>query len=180
MKNNDLLIIVDAQNDFINGVLGSPEAEIAVENICELVKNWRGDIAFTYDTHDSNYLNTLEGNYLPVPHCIKNTQGWQLNKKIADTLQQKRLLEDIFVFKVEKDTFGSLNLPDRLKPRLYDTITIVGFCTDICVISNALILKATRPNTLMKVIADCCAGTAPQAHQAALTVMKSCQIEVIK
>jgi len=170
----NLLVIVDMQNDFIDGVLGTPEAQAIVPKICDLIRNWNGDIAITYDTHDSNYLNTMEGNYLPISHCIKGTQGWYLNKQIENAVSEKNFL----ILKIEKDTFGSLEL--ALKVYTYDSITIVGVCTDICVITNATVLKTVRPNTVIKVLADCCAGTTPQAHQAALTVMKNCQIEVIE
>lgn len=172
-----LLVIVDMQNDFITGSLSTPGALRLVLKICDLIEEWDGDIAITYDTHDSNYLNTMEGNYLPIPHCIKGTWGWRLNKQIEDTLFEKRLIKNFFVFKIEKDTFGSLEL--ALKDHTYDSITLVGVCTDICVVANAIVLKTVRPNTVIKVLADYCAGTSLKAHKAALITMKSCQIEVI-
>ena len=173
-----LLVIVDAQNDFITGVLGTQEANAAVPNIINLIKdNKWDDIICTMDTHQDNYLNTLEGEKLPVKHCIDTEPGWCMDSRILITLGNK------YSF-YKKDTFGSASLVNEL----YDIfgemqrdieIHICGFCTDICVMANALIMRAFRPNQKIKCHKDWCAGTSVAAHEAALEVMKSCQIEVV-
>jgi nicotinamidase-related amidase len=163
------LIVIDMQNDFITGSLGTKEAQAILPNVKKKIEeyNARGDeIIFTRDTHQANYLSTNEGKHLPVKHCIVNTQGWQ----IADGLE----INDCQY--INKSTFGWTNW------RVYDyfeEIEIIGICSDICVISNALILKATFPEANITVDANCCAGTTPDNHKAALAVMKACQINVI-
>ena len=162
------LIVVDMQNDFINMALGTKEAVAIVpkvkEKISEYAKN--GDkIIFTRDTHLENYLDTPEGKKLPVPHCIKGTKGWE----IADGLY----VEGSKI--IDKPNFGWPNWKDE---DLGD-VEIVGLCTDICVVSNALIIKASFPNSNIKVAKNCCAGVTPQSHDAALATMQMCQIEII-
>ncbi len=162
------LIVIDMQNDFITGALGTPEACAIVEKVKAKIADSKaqGDrIIYTRDTHSEDYLDTPEGKKLPVPHCIRGTRGWE----IADGLYVEG--SDI----IDKPTFGYIGW-DKLKP---DEIELVGLCTDICVVSNALILKALFPNASIRVDASCCAGVTPDSHRAALTIMKMCQIDVI-
>lgn len=170
------LVIVDMQNDFITGSLASKEAEKVVPKIVERVKSgFYDDIFATRDTHLENYMDTLEGKKLPVPHCIKDTEGWQIQKDIGDALKEA----DAYVQYIDKYTFGSLLLPTKIKDST-EQIDIVGVCTDICVVSNALSLRMFYPNMLIRVIADECAGVTPELHEAALKVMQSCQIDVVR
>ena len=166
------LIVVDVQNDFIDGALGTKEAVAIVPNVKKKIEEYkaRGDrVIFTRDTHYANYLNTNEGKHLPVKHCINDTHGWHISSELD--------LDGCYLF--DKETFGYLAW-DVYDNEFYgDGIEIVGLCTDICVVSNALILKAEFPEIEITVDVSCCAGTTPEAHQAALTVMKSCQINVI-
>ncbi len=167
MKNT--LIVVDMQNDFIDGSLGTKEAQAIVSNVKAKIEEYksRGDeIIFTRDTHSENYLETAEGIKLPVVHCVEGTHGWQ----IADGLETDGAVC------INKPTFGWLGWGDMQ----FDNIELVGLCTDICVVSNALILKATFPDAKISVDASCCAGVTPQSHKAALETMKMCQIEVIE
>lgn len=173
-----LYLLIDCQNDFIDGILGSKQAQIATKNICEFLKNVNQDdyIIYTKDTHKENYLETQEGKKLPVPHCIKHSCGWQINDDIH------KLIKDLPHDMVEKNTFGSVDLISwfLLNEKFYDEIIVMGFCTDICVVSNALLVKAVETEIPVKVIANCCAGTTVDRHLAALKVMESCQIEVIR
>jgi nicotinamidase-related amidase len=170
-----LLVVVDMQNDFIDGSLGSPEAQSIVPKVAAKIneyKNANYPIIYTRDTHKPDYLDTQEGKRLPVPHCIRGTEGWE----IKDGLYQKGCIID------DKPTFGSTTLPLYIITNYhnrFDTIELVGLCTDICVVSNALMLKAQLPETTIVVDSSCCAGTSVEAHKAALTVLKSCQVEVI-
>lgn len=167
----DVLIVVDMQKDFIDGALGTPEAVAIVPKVIEKVKNFEGTVLFTRDTHTSNYLYTQEGSKLPVEHCIKGTDGW----KIWPELEALRKTEAI-----NKVTFGSSLLPERLlmmnAVAHIDSITFVGLCTDICVISNVMITKAFLPEVPIIVDAACCAGVTPESHKNALEAMKCCQI----
>lgn len=170
------LIVVDIQNDFVDGALGSEEAKGIINATCNKIKNFDGEIFVTYDTHFEDYLNTAEGKKLPVKHCVKGTTGWQLNNEIKKALNGKNYTE------VEKLTFGSTLLPDLIKKAAGDDdfeITLIGLCTDICVVSNALILKANFYDKKIMVDASCCAGVTVDSHNAALTTMKMCQIEVV-
>lgn len=170
-----VLVVVDMQNDFVDGALGSKEAVAIVDNVVNKINEFEGTIFVTYDTHLEDYMETREGKYLPVPHCMKDTDGWQLNEKVQKALEGK-------VYKsIYKPTFGSTELTQEFERNAeYDTeVTLIGLCTDICVISNALLLKATCPEMDITVYADCCAGVTPQKHEAALEVMRSCQINVI-
>ncbi|MBR5472678.1 MAG: isochorismatase family protein [Clostridia bacterium] len=171
-----ILVVVDIQNDFVDGALGTPEAQAIIDNAAQKIKNFDGDIFVTYDTHFENYMDTLEGKKLPVPHCIKGTGGWQLNSKIADALNGKKYKE------VQKLTFGSVDLPKLIKNSIGDDkaeITLIGLCTDICVVSNALLLKANLLDSEIYVDASCCAGVTPDTHNAALDTMRCCQINII-
>lgn len=171
-----VLIVVDMQNDFITGSLANKGAQIIVPNVVNKVKQAiESDeyerIFFTMDTHYDGYLNTEEGKNLPIEHCMDGTWG----REIIDELQP--YLDNKKVTIYEKDTFGSIDLAHRMF--LCDKIEIIGVCTDICVVSNALLIKAFTPNTPICVIENCCAGTSPKNHEAALQTMRSCQIEVI-
>lgn len=174
MKN--ILIVVDMQKDFVDGALGSKEAVSIVDNAVNKIKSFDGDIIVTYDTHAENYMETSEGARLPVPHCIKGTLGWELDARIKKALDDKEYTE------IEKITFGSIDLPEYIAEE-YDvrdiSIELIGLCTDICVVSNALILKANFPETPISVDSSCCAGVTPEKHNAALETMASCQIDII-
>ncbi|MBQ3080745.1 MAG: cysteine hydrolase [Clostridia bacterium] len=170
-----ILIVVDMQNDFVDGALGTKEAEAIVGNVCGKINSFQGDIIVTYDTHHDDYMNTQEGKFLPVKHCIKGTSGWQLNEKVQNALAGKNALF------IEKPTFGSTELPECVKAIAPDgnaEIELIGLCTDICVVSNALLLKAHFLSAEISVDAACCAGVTPQTHNAALKTMKMCQIIV--
>lgn len=172
-----VLVVVDMQNDFVNGALGTKEAEAIVPDVSELVGYFKGTVVFTQDTHDENYLNTQEGKHLPVPHCIKGTDGWQLVPSLVKWQEEHQ--SQVF----EKPQFGSKALAEAMA-QLHATkgisdITLVGICTDICVLSNAILLKAFLSEVPIKVVANCCAGVTPAQHEAALTAMKSCQIEIV-
>ncbi len=170
------LIVVDIQNDFVDGALGTKEAVGIIDNAVEKIKSFDGEIIVTYDTHTEEYLQTSEGKNLPVEHCIKGTAGFELNEKIVLALKDRKYKT------VEKPTFGSVELPEIIKETAdgddFD-ITLIGLCTDICVVSNALILKANFPEKTIKVDPSCCAGVTPETHDSALTTMKMCQIEIL-
>ncbi len=169
------LIAVDMQKDFVDGALGTKEAVAIVPAVVEKIKAFDGMIFVTYDTHFDNYMCTNEGRHLPVPHCIKGTEGWQLDKDVAKALEGKEYTA------VEKNTFGSVELPGLIKEAADGedfTVELIGLCTDICVVSNALLIKASFPEAEIAVDAKCCAGVTPQAHEAALATMASCQISV--
>lgn len=187
------LFVIDMQNDFIDGSLGSDEAKKIVPNVVKLIQNWDNDkdhaIWYTYDTHyeDENsihtkYENTLEGKMLPVNHCIYTSPGWQINEYVMDEIIKRNSLYDKAFL---KHTFGSLDMMNEASMHLWenhksdDSLYLVGLCTDICVVSNALLLRARFPNLHIYVYENCCAGTSKEAHDAAIKVMKSCQIEVI-
>ncbi len=168
------LIVVDMQNDFIDGALGTPEALSIVPFVREKVMHFDGLVIFTRDTHFEDYLSTREGKNLPVPHCIKGTQGWE----IADSL--KELTKGRIV--IDKPTFGSTELQNLLvnehEKTPLEEIELVGLCTDICVISNAMLIKAALPEVNVTVDSSCCAGVTPESHENALSAMKMCQITV--
>ena len=171
-----ILVVVDMQNDFIDGALGTKEAQAIVDNVVKKIENFDGAIYVTYDTHFEDYMETNEGKNLPVCHCIRDTEGWMLNEKVKAALDKKESYTE-----VEKITFGSIDLPFVLaeENEMDDAeIELVGLCTDICVVSNALILKANYPDTDIYVDSSCCAGVTPEKHQAALETMRSCQIIV--
>lgn len=165
-----VLCVIDMQNDFIDGALGTKEAEAIVENVKAKIELYRknGDtVIFTRDTHSEDYMNTQEGKNLPVPHCIKGSKGWEVSEKL-DTASYKI---------IDKPTFGSFELAEYISTLAdVDEIELIGLCTDICVISNAMILKARFTETPIKVDSSCCAGVTPESHANALGAMKMCQI----
>ena len=170
----DILIIVDMQNDFIDGALGTKEAKAIVPDVAKKIKDFDGEIIYTRDTHEENYLDTQEGRNLPVAHCIRGTKGWE----ICPQLEALRRENDIVI---DKPTFGSRTLAEELEAiaaKEEIEVTLVGLCTDICVVSNALLIKAYLPEIQVKVIASCCAGVTPASHEAALTTMQMCQIKI--
>ena len=174
MKN--FLVVVDIQNDFVNGTLGTAEAVAMLPAAERKIREWEGEIFVTYDTHFEDYMSSAEGKKLPVEHCIKGTEGWSLNARIAEALDGKDYTA------VEKITFGSVELPKLIEKAAGEEdfkITLIGLCTDICVVSNALILKANFPEKEITVDAACCAGVTPKTHEAALETMKMCQINII-
>lgn len=176
-----ILVVVDMQNDFIDGPLGTPEARVIVDNVCAKIREGEWDlIVTTQDSHFENYLKTQEGKKLPVEHCVMGTPGWYLNHKIHEQISETRLMTK----NVTKYTFGSWDLPSYINHVKYEDYsavecTLVGVCTDICVISNALLLKAHYPEMKIVVDAACCAGSSPEKHRMALEVMKSCQVEIV-
>lgn len=170
------LIIVDMQKDFVDGALGTPEAVAILGKVAEKIKNFDGELFVTLDTHFENYMDTAEGKKLPVPHCIKGTPGWCLHEQVAEALKGRAYRM------VEKRTFGSTELPARLEEAAGGeefTVELIGLCTDICVVSNGLLLKAHFPETSIAVDASCCAGVTPESHEAALVTMKMCQIDIL-
>lgn len=170
------LIVVDMQKDFVDGALGTKEAVAIVPNVVQKIRDFEGQIFATFDTHMDNYLQSAEGRKLPVPHCIHGTSGWMLDARVAEALDEKGFTP------VEKLTFGSVMLPRMLLQAAAGerfTVELVGLCTDICVVSNALMLKANFPEYPITVDSACCAGVTPETHEAALTTMRCCQIDVI-
>ena len=169
-----LLVVVDMQNDFIDGALGTAEAVGIVEHVKNKIESFDGEVIFTRDTHEENYLETSEGKNLPVKHCIKNTNGWE----VCPSLEPYRTGKTF-----DKLTFGSVDLMKYAeksnREEQIEEITLVGLCTDICVISNAMLLKAALPETKITVDARCCAGVTPESHKNALNAMKMCQINII-
>ena len=168
-----ILIVVDMQKDFIDGSLGTPEAVAILPKVADKIRNFDGEVIYTRDTHPADYMNTLEGKKLPVPHCIRGTEGWEI-------------APELFAIKsgviIDKPTFGSVELGSLLQSVDFvdpiEKITLVGLCTDICVLSNALLVKAHLPEIEVVVDASCCAGVTPESHKTALAAMKMCQIVV--
>ena len=166
-----ILVVVDMQNDFIDGALGTPEAVKIVPYVKEVIQNFDGKVFFTRDTHFADYMNTQEGKNLPVKHCIQNTPGWEIYPEL-DVLRKTA--------PINKITFGSSALPEILaKEKHVESITFLGLCTDICVISNVMITKAFFPEVPVIVDAKGCAGVTPESHKNALAAMKMCQVTVI-
>ena len=168
------LLVIDVQNDFVNGSLGSDDAQAVLGNIINKVKNFDGMVTFTRDTHQTDYLSTQEGKYLPVEHCIEGTEGWEL----VDELKKYAGEHGSIIY--DKPSFGNMNLASDIKS-LYkqnrlESVEIIGLDTDICVVSNALIIKAAVPELPIYVDPSCCAGSSRERHDAAIEVMKSCQI----
>ena len=187
------LFVIDMQNDFIDGSLGSDDAKRIVPNVVKLIQNWDNDedhaIWYTYDSHSDSdnsiypkYEDTLEGKMLPVKHCIVNTPGWQINEYVMNEIEKRNSIYDKSFLKF---TFGSLDMINEASLYLWenansdDEIHVCGLCTDICLANNVLLLRAKFPNLHIYVHENCCAGTSKEAHDAAITVMKSCQIEII-
>lgn len=195
-----VLVVVDMQNDFVDGSLGSVQAFGIVSRVRKKIEKCieMGDgLVFTMDTHDVDYLKTMEGENLPVKHCIKGTDGWNIVKELAVFLpgnkedvhkkeskkkhadsKQEVTIDTKKVKVVEKNTFGSLELPKFVKN--YNEIELVGLCTDICVISNAILLKTFYPEKIIEVDASCCAGSTPESHDNAISAMKACQIKILR
>lgn len=171
-----LLLVIDMQNDFIDGALGTKEAAAIVPNVVKHIREFEGDVLYTRDTHSDNYMETQEGRNLPVPHCIKGTPGWEL----CPDLKALRDADNSPV--LDKVTFGAKDLPAYLEARYpggLECVELIGLCTDICVISNAMVLKAFFPELPVSVTASCCAGVTPESHENALNAMKMCQIAVL-
>ena len=171
-----VLIVVDMQNDFVDGALGTSEAVAIVDNVVKTIEDFDGEVIATLDTHFDNYMDTSEGKKLPVPHCIKGTDGWRINEKVLAALEKKNYRA------VEKPTFGSTDLVDIIREMTKEDeleLMLLGLCTDICVVSNALLLKANLPEMKIGVVADCSAGVTPESHDAALLTMKMCQIDIL-
>lgn len=171
---NRVLVVVDMQNDFITGSLGTQEAQAIVPRVVEKIRSFPGQVYFTQDTHGRDYPQTQEGRNLPVEHCVKGTWGWELEPRVEAVRASTP---------IEKPTFGSKGLAEVLKARnTYDgpleEIQLVGLCTDICVISNALLLKAFLPEVPISVDAGCCAGVTPESHRRALDAMEACQVRI--
>lgn len=170
------LVIVDMQVDFISGSLANPAAAAIVEPMAKYIKSWNGEIVFTMDTHYHNYFETQEGKNLPIEHCMYGTEGWEINKELVNAAIEN---ENCEWTAVTKDSFGDISeLISTIDPNSTE-IYLCGTCTDICVVSIALNLKAKYPETKIYCLANLCAGVTPESHEAALTVMKMCQIEVI-
>ena len=171
-----ILLVIDMQNDFIDGALGTPEAVAIVENVKAKILSYPKENVFaTRDTHTDLYMDTQEGRNLPVPHCIRGTKGWEIRPDIAELIFPEHV--------IDKPTFGSTQLAklmEILEHREDEGIEIelIGLCTDICVVSNALLIKATLPETPISCDASCCAGVTPAKHEAALETMRSCQIKI--
>ena len=166
-----LLLVIDMQNDFIDGALGTKEAVAIVPYVKEVIENFDGKILFTRDTHFENYMDTQEGHNLPVPHCIKGTEGWEICPELKALCTEEP---------IDKITFGSKELPDIVKEMSdLESITLIGLCTDICVISNAMLLKSFLPEARIRVDSTCCAGVTPESHNRALEAMKLCHIEIL-
>jgi len=169
----EYLIVVDMQKDFIDGALGTAEAVAIVPAVAEKIRSFPGRVIFTRDTHEADYLSTQEGRLLPVPHCIRGTEGWELDKALQPLCTETP---------IDKPVFGSVELGERLKAadgeEPVTRITLIGLCTDICVISNALICRAFLPEAEIVVDAACCAGVTPESHATALAAMKVCQVKV--
>lgn len=174
---NDYLVVIDMQKDFVDGALGTPEAQAIVEGVAARARDFEGTVVFTRDTHEPNYLETQEGRNLPVAHCVRDTPGWEL----VPELEEVRSTRDAMVF--DKPTFGSVALVWWLAQQNdetpIDSIEVIGLCTDICVVSNALLIKAHFPEIPVRCEAALCAGVTPAAHDAALSTMRSCQVEVL-
>lgn len=170
----NILVVIDMQNDFIDKALGTKEAIAIVPNVIAKIQEFNGTILFTQDTHEENYMDTKEGQNLPVKHCIRGSEGWKIHEQIAAFVSEAP---------IEKPTFGSEELGRRLAEmnakNEIESITLVGLCTDICVISNAMVMKVFLPETPIIVDASCCAGVTPESHKRALEAMKVCQIEIV-
>lgn len=184
-----LLIVVDMQKDFVDGALGTSEAQAIVPAVCKKIQTFDGAIIVTQDTHQANYLDTQEGHILPVAHCVQNTPGWELDDRVSNAL--KLYFEDGKaknpasvepVRSVMKPTFGSVELGKYLVDKSHDEdieeVVLVGLCTDICVVSNALLVKAFLPEVKVTVDAACCAGVTPESHENALRAMRMCQVNI--
>lgn len=167
------LIVVDMQKDFVDGALGTKEAQAIVPKVVEKIRNFDGTVLFTRDTHYENYMETQEGRNLPVMHCIKGTEGFELVPEVKALCHTEP---------IDKPVFGSVELGQKMleaqEKEAIESITLIGLCTDICVISNAFVLKSFLPEVPLFVDASCCAGVTPESHLRALESMKTCQIQI--
>ena len=176
MNTEKLLLVIDMQNDFVTGALANKEAEAIICAIAAKIQTYQGQqypVFFTRDTHGADYMETQEGKLLPVPHCLEGSEGWQIVEGLSAYAEEESVLD--------KPVFGSLELPKWIEEKLGavpQEIELCGVCTDICVISNALILKAAFPETTVTVEGALCAGVTPESHQTALAAMKACQVNV--
>ena len=177
-----VLVVIDMQKDFVDGALGTREAVAILPKVIEKINTFDGNFAVTYDTHQSDYLNTQEGKALPIIHCVEDSKGWEIIEPVAESLKNKIMSggsrPDLFI----KSTFGSIELANWLsqmdKNSPIEEVTLIGLCTDICVISNAMLIKAFIPEVKITVDAACCAGVTPESHANALAAMKMCQINI--
>lgn len=176
----NVLVVIDMQHDFVDGSLGSPEAQAIVDNVRQKIASFDGPVIFTRDTHDTDYLESQEGQHLPVVHCVKDTIGWQIMESLITAVEKRNTIHPYFI--IDKPNFGSSELVTRLQgmnaAEPIESITLVGVCTDVCVVSNAILLKAALPEVPIHVDAQCCAGVTEESHKAALLTMRQCQIEV--
>lgn len=178
-----ILVVVDMQYDFVDGSLGTEEAKNIVQKVIDKIQNFDGFIIYTRDTHDEDYLQTMEGKKLPVIHCVEGTHGWEIVTEVLNAGSFKRPPKDL-AWIYDKHTFGCIDLAKDIKKLVFCAeaeveIELIGLCTDICVVSNALLLRAYMPDAVIKVDSMCCAGVTPESHKSALETMKMCQIEVI-
>lgn len=174
-KMKTALVVIDMQNDFITGVLGNNECRSIVPQVVQRVReavDEKSDIIFSQDTHQENYSFTQEGRKLPIPHCIQDTDGWKIIPELEEMAVQSGII-------FTKDTFGSTSIAEYIKEQKYDEVELIGVCTDICVISNAMIIKAFAPEVEISINESCCAGVTPQSHQIAIEAMKACQINIL-
>ena len=169
----NVLVVIDMQHDFVDGSLGSPEAQAIVDTVRQKIASFDGPVIFTRDTHDTNYLESQEGQHLPVVHCVKDTIGWQIMESLITAAEKRNTIHPYFI--IDKPNFGSSELVTRLQGM---NTTLVGVCTDVCVVSNAILLKAGLPEVPIHVDPNCCAGVTEESHEAALLTMRQCQIEV--
>lgn len=167
----ELLVVIDMQNDFVTGSLGTKEASAVAGNVREKIASYienGQEVVFTRDTHEENYSGTQEGRFLPTVHCIRGTAGWELIPEISSLSEGRKIFD--------KPSFGSVELAEYIRDGAYDSVEFIGVCTDICVVSNALLVKAYAPELPVSVDASCCAGVTPESHDSALLTMKMCQI----
>lgn len=164
-----LLVVVDMQKDFVDGALANPYAQAIVPAVTDYVKNWEDDILFTRDTHTEDYMNTLEGKKLPVPHCICGTAGQEVIDELKPYVNKA----------IDKPVFGSWELGELVRNEGYEEVTLIGVCTGICVISNAVIIRAASPETNVRVVKDLCACITPETHQTAIDAMKTFQVDIL-
>ncbi|RHB42111.1 cysteine hydrolase [Enterocloster aldenensis] len=178
-----ILVVVDMQYDFVYGSLGTPEAQAIVPKVIEKVTNFDGTVVFTRDTHEEDYLETFEGKKLPVVHCVEGTSGWEIITEILNAGSFKRPQKDLsWIY--DKTTFGCINLAKDIQNKLFIEqdeleIELIGLCTDICVVTNALLLRAYMPEVPIRVDSSCCAGVTKETHEAALKTMQMCQIDIV-
>ena len=168
------LVVIDMQNDFITGSLANVEGQKIVPKIADYISDFPGDIIVTRDTHHEDYMETQEGRRLPVPHCIEDSEGWEIVPEIQDVLDDR---DDVTY--INKHSFGSIGLGEFIKEQEYTNVELVGVCTDICVINNAMVIKAAAPEANIAVHRELCAGVTPDTHRTALAAMSVCQIDII-